>query len=285
MTGQDWMLPIFATGLFLVVGSFLNVVVHRLPKMLERQWGDQARELLHVAVPERAPFNLVRPRSRCPACGHPIAAWQNVPVAGWFLLRGRCHYCHGRISARYPVIEALAAGLGLVVLGASGYEWITLGWLGFTWSLIALAFIDLDTRLLPDQITLPLLWGGLAMAGVFGYVAPVDAIAGAVVGYLALWTLYWAFRWATGREGMGHGDFKLLAAIGAWLGWQALPSVILIASIGGLAYAGIAILAKAMRRQDPVPFGPFLAAGGWLALVFREEMASFRWLGEPFPYG
>ncbi len=285
MTGQDWMLPIFATGLFLVVGSFLNVVVHRLPKMLEWEWGDQARELLHVAVPERAPFNLVRPRSRCPACGHPIAVWQNLPVAGWFLLRGRCHYCHGRISARYPVIEALAAGLGLVVAGAWGYEWITLGWLGFTWSLIALAFIDLDTHLLPDQITLPLLWGGLAMAAVFGYVTPVDAIAGAVVGYLALWTLYWAFRWATGREGMGHGDFKLLAAIGAWLGWQALPSVILIASIGGLAYAGIAILAKAMRRQDPLPFGPFLAAGGWLALVFRQEMTSFQWLGEPFPYG
>lgn len=285
MTGQDWMLPIFATGLFLVVGSFLNVVVHRLPKMLEREWDDQARELLHVAVPERAPFNLVRPRSRCPACGHPIAAWQNLPVAGWFLLRGRCHYCHGRISARYPVIEVLAAGLGLVVLGAWGYEWITLAWLGFTWSLIALAFIDFDTHLLPDQITLPLLWGGLAMAGVFGYVTPVDAIAGAVVGYLALWTLYWAFRWATGREGMGHGDFKLLAAIGAWLGWQALPSVILIASIGGLAYAGIAILAKAMRRQDPLPFGPFLAAGGWLALVFRQEMTSFQWLGEPLLYG
>ena len=285
MTGQAWILPIFATGLFLVVGSFLNVVVHRLPIMLEREWGDQARELLHVAVPERKPFDLVRPRSRCPACGHAIAAWQNVPVAGWFLLRGRCHYCQGRISARYPIVEVLAAGLGLVVLQAWGYEWITLAWLGFTWSLIALACIDLDTHLLPDQITLPLLWGGLVTAGVFGYVAPVDAMAGAVVGYLALWMLYWAFRWATGREGMGHGDFKLLAAIGAWLGWQALPSVVLIASIGGLAYAGIAILAKAMRRQDPLPFGPFLAAGGWLALVFGEQMSSFRWLGEPFPYG
>ena len=200
-----------------------------------------------------------------------------MPLASWIALRGRCRYCGGRIAARYPIVEALAAALGLVVLEAWGLQWITVGWLFFAWSLIALAFIDRETQLLPDQITLPLLWGGLIAAVLFDHVTPVDAIVGAALGYAVLWALYWAFKGVTGREGMGHGDFKLLAAIGAWLGWPALPAVVLIASTLGLAWAVVAIVRKTMRRQDPMPFGPFLAAGGWLGLVFREELTLFAW--------
>ena len=282
---EGWSLAIPAAVVFLVVGSFLNVVVHRLPRMLERQWGDEARELLHIEAPSRPPFDLLRPGSRCPACEHPIAPWQNIPVVSWIVLRGRCHYCGGRIAVRYPVVEALSAVLGLVVLDAWGLQWITVGWLLFTWSLLALACIDFDTHLLPDQITLPLLWGGLVAAALFGHMTPVDAIAGAVLGYGVLWALYWAFRWSTGREGMGHGDFKLLAAVGAWLGWQSVPAVVLIASMLGLAWAAGAILAKAMRRQDPMPFGPFLAAGGWVGLMFREELTLFHWAGRSLFHG
>ena len=282
---EGWSLAIPATVVFLVAGSFLNVVIFRLPRMLERQWGDEARELLHIAVPARPRFDLMRPGSRCPACEHPIAPWLNVPLASWIVLRGRCRYCGERIPARYPLVEALAAALGLVVLHAWGLQWITVGWLLFTWSLIVLAFIDRDTQLLPDQITLPLLWGGLVAAILFDHVTPVDAIAGAALGYAVLWALYWAFRWVTGREGMGHGDFKLLAAIGAWLGWQALPAVVLIASTLGLAWAVVAILLKTMRRQDPMPFGPFLAAGGWLGLVFREELTLFAWPAARLAHG
>ena len=278
-------LAIPAAVVFLVIGSFLNVVVHRLPRMLERQWEDEARELLHLAVASRPPFDLLRPGSRCPACEHPIAPWQNIPVVSWIVLRGRCHYCAGRIAVRYPVVEALSAVLGLVVLDAWGLQWITVGWLLFTWSLLALACIDFDTHLLPDQITLPLLWGGLVAAALFDHVALVDAVAGAILGYAVLWALYWAFRWSTGREGMGYGDFKLLGAIGAWLGWQPLPAVVLIASTLGLAWAAGAILAKTMRRQDPMPFGPFLAAGGWVGLVFREEITWFDWAGGSLGHG
>ncbi len=282
---DGWSVAIPAAAVFLVVGSFLNVVIHRLPGMLERQWGDEARALLHIAVPPRPAFNLLRPGSRCPACEHPIAAWQNVPVASWLVLRGRCRNCGGRIAFRYPAVEMLSAALGLVVLHAWGLQWVTVGWLFFTWSLLVLACIDFDTHLLPDQITLPLLWGGLVAAGLFGHLTPVDAIVGAVLGYSVLWVLYWAFKWATGREGMGHGDFKLLAAIGAWLGWQALPAVVLVASTLGLVWAAGAILAKTMRRQDPMPFGPFLAAGAWVGLVFREEVMLLDWPGTPFPHG
>lgn len=279
------MLAIPAAAVFLVAGSFLNVVIHRLPRMLERHWGDEARELLHIAVPARERFDLAWPRSRCPICGRGIPAWQNVPVASWIALRGRCRHCGERISIRYPVVEILAAAAGLVVLQAWGVQWLTLGWLWFAWSLIALACIDAETHLLPDQITLPLVWGGLLAACLFGHVTPVDAIVGAAVGYGVLWALYWAFRWATGREGMGHGDFKLLAAIGAWLGWQALPAVVLVASTLGLAWAAVAILAKRMQRDDPMPFGPFLAVGGSVGLVFRDAVTAFPWHGLPFSPG
>ena len=282
---DGWTLLASAVAVFLVVGSFLNVVIHRLPVMLERRWGDDARDMLHIAVPARARFDLARPGSRCPECEHPIAAWQNIPVVGWFALRGRCHYCGAPITIRYPLVEVLSAALGLVVLDAWGWQWITLAWLWFTWALIALAFIDFETQLLPDQITLPLLWGGLVAAVVFDHLAAVDAIVGAGLGYGVLWMLYWAFKWATGREGMGHGDFKLLAAIGAWLGWQVLPAVVLIASTLGLAWAAVAILARTMRREDPMPFGPFLAVGGWLGLVFREPLTLFGGTGWVFAHG
>ncbi len=282
---EGWTLLVPAAVVFLVVGSFLNVVIHRLPVMLERRWGDDAREMLHIAVPARERFDLVRPGSRCPRCEHPIAPWQNMPVVSWILLRGRCHYCRAPITLRYPLVEALSAALGLVVLDAWGWQWITVAWLCFTWSLIALACIDFDTQLLPDQITLPLLWGGLVAAVVFDHVTAVDAIVGAGLGYGVLWMLYWAFKGVTGREGMGHGDFKLLAAVGAWLGWQVLPAVVLIASTLGLAWAAVAILTKTMRREDPMPFGPFLALGGWLGLVFREPLTLFGGTGWVFAHG
>ena len=243
--------------------------------MLERGWRVEARELLHITSAKRAPFNLAEPRSRCPKCGHLITAWQNIPIISWLILRGRCHHCGGQVSARYPLVEALTLMMSLVVLGLWGYQWLTAGLLLFTWGLIALTFIDYDTQLLPDQITLPLMWGGILSALAFGHITLVDSIIGAVVGYLVLWALYWAFKLATGKEGMGYGDFKLLAALGAWLGWQTLPAIALIASLAGLIYALVSIILRAMRREEPIAFGPFLATAGWVTLIFREELIGY----------
>ena len=275
LMSQGWAALLLLTAASLAIGSFLNVVAHRLPRMLERGWQADARALLNIeGGAEREAFNLVRPRSACPACGQPIPWRRNVPLVSWLLLRGRCQDCGARISPRYPCVEALTAVLSLLVVHVWGWQWLTVALLFCSWSLIALAVIDFETTLLPDQITLPLLWGGLLSAAVFGQVAPSEAIGGAVVGYLTLWGLYWAFKGLTGKEGMGHGDFKLFAALGAWLGIAALPAVALLASLGGLAYALTLMGFKAMRREDPIPFGPFLAGAGWVTLMFRDELVA-----------
>ena len=272
-----WALPVLLAILLLAVGSFLNVVIHRLPIMLERDWRTHARELLGVPAessgPE-GPFNLAVPRSRCPECKRAIGLRYNIPIVSWLVLRARCPYCSSGIPVRYPLVEAATVLTGLCVLHAFGYEWLTVALLFYTSSLIALGCIDMETQLLPDEITIPLLWGGVLTALAFGHISLADSILGAVVGYMALWIVYWAFKLLTGREGMGHGDFKLLAALGAWLGWQALPAVVLIASLTGLLYAAVALVRRTIKRDQPIPFGPFLATSGWVTLLFREQLIA-----------
>ena len=287
----------------LLVGSFLNVVIHRLPIMLDRRWRADAREMLadeespaaealaaaeapdsaDVATqptpvtPER--YDLVHPRSACPHCGAPIRAHQNIPVLSWIALGGRCASCRAPISARYPLVELGTALLSAAVAWRYGWDWTAVAALAVTWSLVALAMIDLDHQLLPDAITLPLMWLGLlasvAWAPGPSLSIPVDpwsSIVGAVAGYLVLWSVYWVFKLLTGKEGMGYGDFKLLAALGAWMGWQMLPLVLLLAACSG-AVIGIAMIVAGGRdRSAPMPFGPYLAAAGWLALMWGPEL-------------
>ena len=266
----------------LCVGSFLNVVIYRLPVMLNRQWQSDARAFLEQpAEPEPAEtFNLATPRSRCPACNTQIRAWQNIPVISWLALKGRCGSCQTPISARYPAIELLTGILTLAVLSVFGLTWLGLATALYTWVLIAATFIDYDTQLLPDQLTLPLLWLGIIvnMSDGFGAGAIVDldsALVGAMAGYLFLWSTYWGFELITGKEGMGYGDFKLLGAIGAWLGWQILPGAILIAAISGLAYAAFTFVRGQRQSAQPIPFGPFLAVAGWVCLLNRDTVVTF----------
>lgn len=260
----------------LVVGSFLNVVILRLPVMMERAWQAEIATSQGQAVQAApAPFNLVTPRSRCPQCGHAISALENIPVLSWLLLRGRCRGCGARISARYPLVE-LATGLlsALVVLQlgvTSEAAWA----LVLTWALVALSGIDMDTQLLPDSITLPLLWLGLLINSFAVFTDLSSAVWGAALGYLALWGVFHAFRLLTGKEGMGYGDFKLLAALGAWMGWQALPVIILLSSLVG-AVVGVALMVLKNRGRDvPIPFGPYIAAAGFIALLWGEDLT--RW--------
>lgn len=263
---------VFLLGL--LVGSFLNVVIHRLPRMMETEWQVQCAELRGETIPEPGRYNLAVPRSACPACGHVITALENIPVLSWILLRGRCSACGTAISVRYPLVEMLTGLLSAAVAWKWGLSMETLGALLLAWMLIALAFIDLDTTLLPDSLTLPLLWLGLLfnLGGVFANVG--DAVLGAVVGYLVLWSVYWLFKWVTGKEGMGFGDFKLLAAIGAWLGWQMLPVTLLLSSVVG-AGVGIAMVVFTRHdRQVPIPFGPYLAGGGLVALFFGADLTQ-----------
>ncbi|MGD8416367.1 MAG: A24 family peptidase [Pseudomonadales bacterium] len=279
-----WMGLIVAFWFALCVGSFLNVVIYRLPVMLNRQWQAEARALLEDGDPEapvaQETFNLATPRSRCPSCGARIRAWQNIPVISWLLLRGRCSHCGAPISARYPAVELFTGIATLVVLHVYGFTWLGLAAALFTWVLIAATFIDFDTQLLPDQLTLPLLWLGIIvnMSDGFGAGAIVDlnaALVGAMAGYLFLWTTYWGFKLITGKEGMGYGDFKLLAAIGAWMGWQIIPGTILIAAGTGLVYAAIITVLGRRARAQPIAFGPFLAIAGWVCLVNRDTVLSF----------
>ncbi|HJS89083.1 MAG TPA: A24 family peptidase [Steroidobacteraceae bacterium] len=273
----------------LIVGSFLNVVIHRLPIMMERQWREQCAELeqgdLAATIPAaqavKERYNLIVPRSACPACKAPITALQNVPVLSYLALRGRCASCGAHISLRYPIIEALTGLLSALVAWKLGFAWPTLAALVLTWFLIALAFIDIDHQLLPDSLTLPLVWLGLLFSlfapAPGGSPLPVDmrsSIIGAIAGYVSLWSVYHLFRLLTAKEGMGYGDFKLLAAIGAWLGWQMLlPTVLIAAGVG--AVAGIALLAaRGQSRSTPIAFGPFLAAAGWLMLMFGHELVT-----------
>jgi len=258
----------------LTVGSFLNVVIHRLPRIMEREWQHQCAELRGEAPPAKETYNLAIPRSKCPHCGHPIAAWENIPVISYLLLKGRCSSCKAGISPRYPIVEFTTALLSAWTAWHFGPTLATLGALVFLWSLIALTGIDFDTQLLPDSITLPLIWLGLIF-NLFGtYTDLGSAVIGAIAGYLSLWTVYWLFKLATGKEGMGYGDFKLLAAIGAWLGWQILPMTILLSSLVG-AIVGIALILLARHgRNVPIPFGPYLAAAGLLAMFWGQDLTQ-----------
>jgi leader peptidase (prepilin peptidase) / N-methyltransferase len=273
----------------LIVGSFLNVVIHRVPIIMDRQWRQQCAELDHpdhaatlpAAAPVKERYNLIVPRSACPACKAPITALQNIPLVSYLVLRGRCAKCGVHISVRYPIVEALTGVLSGAVAWRFGYGWSTAAALVLSWFLVALAFIDIDTQYLPDSLTLPLLWLGLFLslfvpAGGSAAV-PVDvrsSIIGAIAGYLSLWSVYHLFRLLTAKEGMGYGDFKLLAALGAWLGWRMLlPTVLIAAAVG--AVAGIALLAaRGQHRSTPIAFGPFLAAAGWLMLMFGQELVT-----------
>jgi leader peptidase (prepilin peptidase)/N-methyltransferase len=283
--------PVLFSGsvflLGLIVGSFLNVVIYRLPLMLEREWRSQAAELLPslegaaAAPPAQERFNLSTPRSACPSCKAPITAWQNIPVASWLALRGRCASCRTRISVRYPLVELTSGALSAWVAWHFGFGAPAACALLLTWSLIALTGIDIDHQLLPDGITLPLLWAGLLAAVVLGPVAgsplPVsarDSIVGAAAGYLSLWLVFHTFRLITGKEGMGYGDFKLFAALGAWLGWKLLPLVILLSAATGAVLGILMIVLRGRDRSAPMPFGPYLAAAGWLAMMYGDSLLS-----------
>lgn len=258
----------------LVVGSFLNVVILRLPKMMERDWSLQCAELRGESLPEAEPFDLIRPRSRCPQCGHQISAWENLPLISYLILRGRCRGCGTGISLRYPIVEALSALLSGYAAFHFGPGWQAIGALALLWALVALTFIDLDTQLLPDSITLPLIWLGLGF-NLFGRFVPLEqAVVGAMAGYLSLWSVYWLFKLATGKEGMGFGDFKLLAAIGAWLGWKLLPLTILLSSLVGAVIGVVLIILARHGRNVPMPFGPYLAVAGMIALFWGERITQ-----------
>ena len=257
----------------LCVGSFLNVVIHRLPKMMEQAWKREARELLDLEAPQEPTLSLARPGSRCPACSAAIKPWHNIPLLGWLLLRGRCAACKNPISIRYPLIELAAAVVGGLCVWRFGYGLPLLGALTLSWTLLALAMIDADTQLLPDSLTLPLLWLGLAFAIGGVYVPLHAAVAGAMAGYLSLWIVFHLFRLVTGKEGMGYGDFKLLGALGAWLGWQALPTVILLSSLVGAVIGISLVVFRKHDRQVPLPFGPYLAGAGFLSLIWGDVVS------------
>lgn len=272
-------LAVMAGLLGLCIGSFLNVVIYRLPKMMEREWQVQCAELRGETLPDEELLTLARPGSRCPACGHRISALENIPIISYLLiLKGKCAGCSAPISARYPTIEALTALLSAYTVWHFGPTIQAAGALLLVWALISLAMIDFDTQLLPDAITLPLLWLGLAFNLGTTYTDLATSVIGAMAGYLALWSVFWLFKLATGKEGMGYGDFKLLAALGAWLGWQMLPTIILLSSVVG-ASVGIALIVFGRHgRNIPIPFGPYLAAAGGIALFWGPALTE-RYLG------
>ena len=267
--------------LSLLIGSFLNVVIHRLPIMLDREWRAQAKDIL--ANPEQQTtaqrYNLIVPRSACPHCGTMITAAQNIPVISYLLLGGKCAKCKARISPRYPIVELVTGILSALVAWRFGFHWYTAAALLLTWALIALTFIDFDTQLLPDNITLPLVWIGLllSLAHTPDAQLPVDprsSIIGGVAGYMSLWSVYWLFKLITGKEGMGYGDFKLFAAFGTWLGWQMLPLIILLSAFTGAVVGITLIVARGRDRNIPIPFGPYLAAAGWIALMWGDQLVD-----------
>ena len=268
----------------LVIGSFLNVVIHRLPIMMEREWRAQCEEITQNPPEQELPegrFDLVAPRSRCPSCGTEIKAWQNIPVISYLLLGGKCAQCKESISARYPLVELMTAILAAVAAWRFGVGWEAAIAVVMTLALVPIAMIDAETQLIPDSIVLPLMWIGLAMSlchPMTGadtlFIAPQDAIVGAMAGYLSLWTVYQLFKLITGKEGMGYGDFKLLAALGAWLGWQQLPLIILMSAVVG-AIVGIALMAfRSHERSVPIPFGPYLAAAGWITMLWGDTIKN-----------
>jgi leader peptidase (prepilin peptidase)/N-methyltransferase len=279
--------PVFITVVFLfslLIGSFLNVVIYRLPIMMEREWREQAEELMQTPSEQKLPtgrFDLVAPRSRCPSCGKLITAMQNVPVISYLFLKGRCGHCGASISARYPLVESMTAILAATCAWQFGIGWEAIMAIILTITLVAIAMIDADTQLIPDSIALPLMWLGLAMSlfhpltgATTLFISPQDAIVGAMAGYRTLWSIFWLFKLVTGKDGMGYGDFKLLAALGAWLGWQQLPIIIMLSAVVGAAINITMIVARGKDRNIPIPFGPYLAAAGWITMLWGETIKN-----------
>ena len=268
-----WLWLVFAAVLGLLVGSFLNVVILRLPARMAAQWRREAQEELALeSTDEPLPPGIVREPSHCPQCKHRLSAMDNIPLFGWLALRGRCRYCRAPISMQYPLVELLSGVLSVLVVWKFGPGWTALAGLAFTWTLIALAGIDFRTQLLPDQLTYPLLWLGLLLSLLPMFVLPPSSILGAALGYLSLWSVYWLFKLLTGKEGMGYGDFKLLAALGAWMGPGALLPVILLSSLVGALLGGTLILLRRHGREVPMPFGPFIAMAGWIWFIAGEPL-------------
>jgi leader peptidase (prepilin peptidase) / N-methyltransferase len=264
----------------LMMGSFLNVVIYRLPIMMERSWKEEYLTYFQPELAQEnssAPFNLIKPDSSCPHCQHKIRAWENIPLLSWLMLKGRCSQCKNPISIRYPLVELATGLLSLIVAWHFGFGSQAFAAVFLTWVLVALTCIDLDKMLLPDQMTLPLLWFGLLLSTGDVFVSSFDSIIGAAAGYLSLWSLYWAFKLLTGKEGMGYGDFKLLAALGAFLGWQQLPIVILLSSFVGAVIGISMIVLKGRDKGQAIPFGPYLAIAGWLTLLYGDWLASQYW--------
>jgi leader peptidase (prepilin peptidase)/N-methyltransferase len=288
------MAALFAAVVGLCVGSFLNVVIHRLPRMLEQGWQAECAELRGETIPEAPRYNLATPRSACPSCGHRITALENIPILSWLALRGRCSQCRAAISARYPLVEILGGALAAAAILQFGPTWQGIAACGLLWTLLALVFIDFDTQLLPDDLTLPLLWAGLAvnLPGLFtparsggtgvpsGLFVPLDqAVIGALAGYLSLWTVFWLFKLIRGKEGMGHGDFKLLAALGAWLGWKVLFPIVLLSSVVGAVIGIGLVVIKGRDHNIPLAFGPYLAIAGGIALFYGPSLARLLFPG------
>jgi leader peptidase (prepilin peptidase)/N-methyltransferase len=270
--------------LALLVGSFLNVVIYRLPIMMEREWREQYEEMAASPTPDlpQGRFDLVAPGSRCPSCGHQITALQNIPVLSYVLLGGKCAGCGAKIPLRYPVIELLTAVLSGVVAWRFGFGWEATVAIGMTWALVAISVIDIDHQIIPDSISLPLLWAGLTLSlfhpmpgAEYLFIEPKAAIVGALGGYLSLWSIYHLFRLITGKEGMGYGDFKLLAALGAWLGWKMLPVIIMMSAVVGAVTGIMLIVSKRHERSTPIPFGPYLAAAGWIAMLWGPAIVDW----------
>ncbi len=275
---------VLCTLLGLFVGSFLNVVAYRLPKMMEADWKSQCNELFGKTEQDdnkTAPLTLSRPSSSCPHCGHKIRAWENIPIISWLILKGRCSNCKQPISMRYPIIELATGLLSLAVALHFGFSWQAGAALLLTWSLIALSLIDFDHQLLPDSIVLPVLWLGLILSLFSIFTDSHSSIIGAAAGYLSLWTVFQLFRLITGKEGMGYGDFKLLGLFGAWLGWQSLVQIILLSSVVGAVVGISLILVRGRDRNIPIPFGPYLAAAGWISLIWGDQINSayLHWAG------
>lgn len=277
-----WLFPTLVGVFGLLVGSFLNVVIHRLPIMIQREYRQECQEYFpELALPptDTAPFNLSVPRSHCPKCQTQITLLENIPLISWLWQKGKCKHCQAPISKRYPLVELLTALLAFVVAWQTPNLTWAMALVFFTFVLIALAMIDIDTMLLPDNLTLPLMWAGIACA-VFG-ISPIsvtDAVVGAMAGYLCLWSVFWTFKLLTGKDGMGYGDFKLLAALGAWLGWSLLPLVVLLSSVLG-AVCGLLLLKRQQQdNQTPFSFGPYLAFAGWLAALYGQDWMNWYWI-------
>lgn len=277
LNANPFLLYLTTLILGLLIGSFLNVVILRLPKMLEQDWAMQCSTFLNQPEPKQEKITLSTPNSTCPKCNHAIKPWENIPVISYLFLQGRCSQCKNKISIRYPLVELVTALLSLAVIAVFGASYAGLSALALTWVLVALTMIDADTQLLPDNITLPLLWAGLILNYFEIFTSLPHALWGAVFGYLSLWSVFHAFKLITGKEGMGYGDFKLLAALGAWFGWQALPVIILLSSVVGAVIGISLIMIKGKDKNIPIPFGPYLAIAGWIYLIYGNELIRF-WL-------